>query len=438
MSDSFFCKGIVLCFNCVPESVDVNIKYFWEELAVALREKNFFLIVASTAELNSNIFKTIQIPFNLIDFHQRYGASVVGDVDVEINEKIIDLFKLYYNCDDDVAKKSIYLADLFYSELLFAISPSAVIGWQSTNIINFFVRKHSIARGIPYWSGERGLLKNTLMFDLGDNHSSSESMRSFTIQKIFENYSYNENRFNEIKEKYISNNPSGKYSSASLLSDEDFRYKYNIPLDAKVIVLFLHAEPEITASFEGSQFLKIHGIPPQTLAERIRLIERFCHENGIYLIVQDHPLNKYQPKKIEILESQYIFLVEENIHTLLRAGNCYIHTLSTVQYESVLYGKTIGLLAKSMLYMKQGAYHYEDYSEVSGFMTDLLSENEWDTRLPNLKKRICFLHDYFLIKIDDDNRHQEAERVSEKISFYENPIDDSVINNIAVFLQKWE
>lgn len=435
MSTESICKGIVLCFNFIPESIEVNIKYFWEDLAVSLEQKGFFLIVATTAELNSDKFKTIKIPYNLIDFNTRYKIADVERVDID--KRIVDSFKKLYRCDERTAENSLALADMFYDELLSAISPSAVMGWQSTNISTYLVRKHAVSRGIPYWSGERGLLKNTLMFDLGDNYFSSELIRSFTINKLYEDYRFTDERYTALKKQYISDNPSGKYVSKELLSRDDFRIKHNIPLDAKVVVFFLHAELGITASYEQSQFLTIHGMPRSILVEKIRAVTQYCEENQVYFVFQDHPLNKFQPGWITIKKSPYVIQVEENIHSLLRAGDCYLHTLSTILFESVFYEKPIGLLAKNALHMKQGAYHYEDYAEVSAFMAALLSADDWHQRLENLKKRICFLYEYFLIKIDDDHRRAEAERVSEQLAFYENPVDDTVIDNINLFLQRW-
>ena len=435
MSEEYISKGIALCVNCVPESIDVNIKYFWEELALSLRDKGFFLLVVTTAELNSSVFQTIKVPYNIIDFNGSYDNYYKNNDTVE--GYIVSEIMRRYRCDEHVAKKSLQIGSHFYKELVAAISPAVVIGWQSTDINTFLLRKCTSDYGIPFWSGERGLLKNTLMFDLGDNYSSSEVMRSFTIDKLYRSYQFTEELISELQEKYILTNPSGKYDSANLIDNNTFRTQQGIPYNALVIVLFFHAEPGIASSYKDSRFLEINGADRGELLKKITSIINYCEANGIYLIVQDHPLNKFHPEPIVVQQSHYIRQVEENIHTLLRTADCSLHTLSTIQYDSIFYEKRMGLLSKSMLSMKNGAYQYDDYFSVEEFMSNLLSESNWPSRLNNLKKKLCFIYEYFLIKNDDKNRKAEAERVSELLAFYESPVNNDAIDKINDFLQRW-
>lgn len=431
-------NGVVLAFNCVAPEVDPNILPFWEQLSLELAKNNFFLIVASTVALKSDIVATIYYPYNLIDFHDKYfGIMPEGDSIFHQRADVIETFQKYYRCSKLTANHALKLAETFFYDLIKAVSPCAIVGWQSADITTAIVRQYAHILEIPFWCAERGLLKDTLMFDLSDNYRTSELNRSLALQRFFQQYSWSQEQYLELQRRYTQCSPQGKYSANALMTREALRDKYSIPEQAKVVVLFMHGTPGHFSASPHSQFSSIHELDPEFLKLSLKEICQYCEQHGIYLLFQDHPLNKYQPERISVEPGHYVRVVQENIHSLLRAGDHFLFTISTIQYEAVFYEKSIGLLSRSLISEDNQALCLFDYQNIDDFMTELLTGNTWPARQENLRRKICFIYDNLLIKVDEANRATEAGRVARTLSLFKKPATTTTMDNIKSFIEHW-
>lgn len=115
------------------------------------------LIVATTTELPNMSFFTIPIHYHIADLHHQNTNNIdVRTSNFIATEDILSSLSTQYQCSLSVSHEIANCGIAFYSELITAINPATIIGWQSNDITNWIVRNIALQRGIPFWSMERG------------------------------------------------------------------------------------------------------------------------------------------------------------------------------------------------------------------------------------------------------------------------------------------
>lgn len=272
--DKIFSKGLVLAFNAVPMEVDLSIFRFWESLSSQLQNQNMHLIVAGTTSLPAETFFTIPVHYHITDLYLE-KRDILKSVhpDFIVPDEIISSLATQYNVDLLTSSKIANLAVVFYSELINAIKPAVILGWQSNDITTYIVRNIAMQKGLPYWSVERGLLKSTLMIDTGDNYAQSELLTSLTLEKLYDNYLPDPCVWEALKAKVLHpDNLTGKYLSATYKDAQAFRSEYNIPVESKVVAIFNHGPLGLAVKHENSQYRINNRLDEQTLIDEIHNI----------------------------------------------------------------------------------------------------------------------------------------------------------------------
>jgi hypothetical protein len=430
-------EGVVVCFHTVPQEVSPEIVFFWEEVSKLLARQRILLVVATSTELQCDNIAVINMPYNITEFRRPHSLEEDVVDSLSKDQSLLEALKEFYLCDDFTAIQSINAYSEFYDDLIDTLSPSVIVGWQSSDLSSFFLRKIANLKNIPLWNCERGLLKGTLMLDLGDNYTASELVRSVTINSLYKNYMCNESLYEELRIFYSSSTSSGKYESRPFMERDLFREKYNIPHGSKVLSIFMHGMFGFNTKLSGSVFDDLNNSSFDQIQGRINKIVTCCVAQKVYVLFQDHPLNQFHKEKIKLPFSEYIIRTSENIHSLLRASDCFVFSASTIQYEAVFYEKPIGLISSSILQVQNSPYDYETFESAEAFLHCLFANDKWGEHLTVLKKRICFIYEHFLIKLDENNRVSEADRIAGIFSCHKTPVSHSFFDKVDWFLKKW-
>ena len=142
--DDFFSNGLVLAFNYIPVEVDDSVFLFWETLSLELQKKQMHLIVATTTELPDASFFTIPIHYHIADlYHQDANNIVLQNSNFIATEDILSSLSTQYHCSLSISHEIANCGIAFYSELITAIKPATIIGWQSNDIINWILGNDS-------------------------------------------------------------------------------------------------------------------------------------------------------------------------------------------------------------------------------------------------------------------------------------------------------
>ncbi|MGE8517311.1 MAG: polysaccharide pyruvyl transferase family protein [Alcaligenes nematophilus] len=427
-------NGIVLAINYVPTKIEPAITAFWEKLSEELAQSGRLLLVASTAELDSEQLNIIQIPFNFVDFHRHSGcAPHTGKPD----QSLTTLIENWYACTSKTAEQAVLNGTAFYSELLDTLEPMTVITWQSAHPTSKVLKTLCQTKDIPCLSAERGGLRDSLMFDMGLNNYVSEANTSLIADKAWSSYQWDSSRYQELKNKFFYTPRKSRYQSNPFLEPAHVKRKYAIDEQATIVAWVSHGEPCFQTQNTDSALADLHAIPGPILQEKINEIAAYCIDNGLYLLIQEHPFNKDQAQPLRYPTHERVIVVQEDIASVLGVADHYLFTTASAQYDAIFYQKSYGMLSKSLLHHKQGAFFIQDYPSTASFMHDVLHAPDWDIRLKNMEKRLMFLYDYLFLDISSPEAIAiSAQRLFQLLDRFERHIPADLGERITFFLEK--
>lgn len=427
-------SGIVLAINFIPTKIEPAITAFWEKLSEGLAQSGKVLLVATTAELDSEYLNVIQIPYSFIDFHRDSGcAHHTGQPD----QSLTTLIENWYACTPKMARQAVLNGTEFYGELLDTLKPMTVITWQSAHPTSKVLKTLCLTKDIPCLSAERGGLRDSVMFDMGLNNYVSEANISLIADKAWSSYQWNSSHYQELKHKFFYAPSKSRYQSNPFLEPADFKRKYAIDDQATIFAWVSHGEPCFQAQNTDSALAELHAIQGPILQAKINEIAAYCIDNGLYLLIQEHPFNKDQAQALHYPTHERVIVVQEDIASVLSVADHYLFTTASAQYDAIFYQKSYGMLSKSLLHHEHGAFFIQDYPSTASFMRDVLHAPDWDTRLRNLEKRLMFLHDHLFLDISTAEAiAASAQRLLQILNRFERPIPADLGERITFFLEK--
>lgn len=427
-------NGVVLAMHCVPESADPRVERFWSLLDRRLREHGYLLILLSTTPVNNDELQVIDIPFQLTQFSQKF--RVQPSMGIEVSEQAIHEVVTWYGCSYQQANDSLRVAHAFIRDLLDTLRPSAVLGWQSLNPVTKVLRERSRSAELPYWSSERGWIRNTLMFDLGGPHLLSELDTSLASSRQLERYRPSENLLNALKNRTLQSHTLGRYEAAPRLDRVRMRSKLGIPEDHKVVVLFTHGEPGMN-SHSTASIREFHDLSPDRLQAWVDVLSLNLQARGIWLLVQEHPFNVGSDRCIRLPEGPQILTVKENVSSLIDAADAFLFTLATLQFDLVFQDKPLGLLCRSALYHKGDPPYMGDYDSAEEFIDALFDEGSWVSRRERLQARMAFIYENLLLDIEPAVVDESASEWATHLARLRRPVDSLLGERVEQFLGVW-
>lgn len=427
-------SGLVLAAHCVPASVDPAVEAFWVRLAAELAQRGQTLVLLSTAAIASAGLNVIEIPFDLTAFPSRYRR--LPSAGEAVSERDVLNAVSWYGCDHDTARDSLRLAQEFLADLLETLRPSAVLGWQSLHPVTRVLRDRARAADVPFWSAERGWVRNTLMFDQGDAHALSEANTSLMVARLRERWRPRPDTLQALERRARQAADLGRYRGAERVCRAELRARLGIGADARVVAVFTHGEPGLHA-MSASALREYHDTSAELLQARLDAVTDALLARGIWVLVQEHPFNVASGRTMRLRASPQVRAVTENVSSLLDAADHYLFTLATLQFDAVFLDKSFGLLARSALYRAGLPPFIGDYETADAFVDAVLDEGAWSARRQRLCEDVAFLYESLLIDIEPEAMPAGAAAWADHLARFERPIDAGLHDRVERFLQKW-
>lgn len=427
-------NGVVLAMHCVPAAVDPSIEMFWEQCSAELAKRGYCLVLVSTTPVSNSSLNAIDIPYLLTDFPQRYCLRPSAGLAVEERD-VMDVAS-WYQCPYETAQDALRVAREFWSQLLDTLRPAAVLGWQSLNPATRLLR--TLARGadIPFWSAERGWVKNTLMLDTGENNYLSEMRTSLALDRLRERCPAQESTLQRLGERARHATDLGRYSGPHRLSREAMRAKYGIPNDASVLAFFNHGEPGLNALYQSGQQDQ-HGLSAPLLQARFDVLCHVAQARGHWMLVQEHPFNEKSGRTLRLPAMANVIPVSENVGSVVDAADHLLFSLATLQFEAAFLDKPFGLLSRSALYRAGAPPFVGDFDTMEAFLDAVMDRSAWPERQLRLQREIGFLYENHLIDIEIDQLQTSALRVSEHLAQFHRPVDAGFHERVERFVDLW-
>ena len=426
-------KGLVLMFHCVPYSEAPEIEEFWGILRQQLNNAEMELFLVSTALISDQNLSHIQVPFMIEEYSP--APDDLLSRQAFPSHYLIDGLCHWYNMSRQTAAQSLNNVWSFYASLIEASQPALVVSWQSMHPVSRILREICLWRGIPWWSCERGWVRETLMLDVGENNFLTELRTSLALSRIFDSYQPNP----KILEQYITKTKGLKSIerySTNICSGEkgNLRNKWGIPAGRKVFAFFTHGEPHV-GTIPGLYGLqRQHELSPGQLIEKVNELSFFLAERGDFLVVKEHPFNIRFNNTLKIDKRANVVLVDEPAGEILEIADHLLFTLSTLQFEAALLGKSFGLLCRGLLSGAGEAPLISEFESVSDFVEQIENENIWNHRRAAIQKRISYMLEHFLLDLDHAHREASARTLASHLVQFRGLEQDLALPKLIAWL----
>lgn len=425
-------RGLVLAVNCTPPEADPAVPAFWSALSAELAASGWQLVVASTVALEDPALQVIQIPYLLTEFQPPREAS--GPPPLPSAATVAEVQR-WYGCTADEAVAGLANAGEFFADLLDTLRPAAVLGWQSANPVTRVLRRCARDADLPFWSGERGWVRNTLMFDLGDNNALGEAQLGLAAATLRERLAPSPATLALLSRRARDAADLGRYAAAERVDGAALRERLGIPADARVVAFFGHGEPSF--ALHGGAAGALHELSEGQLKQRLDAVTDELLARGCWLLVQEHPFNRDNGRTLRLKESPRVIALAENVSSVLDAADASLFTLATLQFDAAFLDKPLGLLSRSALYRAGEPPMFGDYADAGAFLDAALDAQAWPRRAERLRRDIGFLYENFLLDIEPAQRRDSAARWARHLTQRARPVDDGMDARIGAFLQKW-
>lgn len=433
--DDRLANGLVLAMHCVPSSVDPSVEAFWSALSKALKERGHALLLLSTATVIDADLYVLNMPFEMTAFARTYARKAYSEASV--SEQAVDETMAWYNCDRAEAVENLCLAEAFLRDVLDELRPMAVLGWQGLNPLTRLLRQLCTITSLPFWSAERGWVRNTLMFDLGGAHLLSEVGASLALSRQKKRYMPSSEVLDQLQKRATGSDQLARYAQKARISRSEMRVKLCIPQDAPVAVLFTHGEPAMNAMAD-SLVRQIHDISTEKLQLRADAVTEELEARGFYVLVQEHPFNAPAGRTLRLRQSLRVIGVQENVSSLIDAADCCLFTLSTLQFDAIFFDKPVGLLSRSALCVDHDPPFIGDYPTVQSFVDALMNLSDWPMRWQRLRSHIAYIYENFLIDLEESRRADGVREWAEHLIKFQRPVDSNFGVRLGIFLKRWK
>lgn len=426
--------GLVLAMHCVPAGSDPRVEAFWSALSNELAQRGRVLMLLSTTPVSDPSLHVVEMPFELTGFVRHFAAVPSGGV--AVSEQAIDDAAGWYGCDHDEAQDNLRLAHAFMRDLLQTLRPAAVLGWQPLNPLTRVLRTCALDAELPYWCGERGWVRNTLMFDLGGAHLLGELDTSLSGARARARYQPSAEVLQTLAQRAGQATSLGRYSAAERLGRAALRAQLGIPDEAPVAVLFTHGEPGMN-SMATAAVRELHDLSTPLLQQRFDAVSQALLARGFQVLVQEHPFNAAAGRCLTLPADPRVQAVRENVSSLLDAADVCLFTLATLQFDAVFLGKPLGLLSRSALHRDGVPPFMGDFESADAFLDALLDAPAWPARFERLRADVAFLFEQLLIDIEPAAVSAGASEWAAHLARLCRPVDSELPARIERFLQIW-
>ena len=429
-------QGLVLAMNCTPEDADPSVAAFWGSLHEQLGAQGMQLVIASTTPLSNPALQVLEIPFELPAFADRFPLPAGHELDAPPPALVDDLVR-WYGCPAEQAAAGWHQAQAFFDALLQTLRPSAVLGWQSANPVTRVLRQCARAADLPFWAGERGWLRNTLMFDTLENNALGEANLSLGLARLRAAYTPAPATLQRLQARAQAAADLGRYPGDPRITGAALRERLGIPAGDTVVAVFSHGEPGIGA-WQGGPMAQLHDMPAGQLQARLDAVSDALLARGVWLLVQEHPFNRARCTTLALRDSPRVISVAENVSSVVNAADFCLFTQATLQFDVACLGdKPFGLLARSPLYRAGTPPLYGEHRSAAEFLDSVMDRAAWPARQAQLQHDIAFLYETLMLDVAPDALASSAACWAEHLRPLVRPLDDGFDERVGEFLARW-
>ncbi len=428
-------QGLVLAVNCTPEEADPAVATFWGQLHEQLGAQGMQLVIASTTPLSNPALQVLEIPFELHSFAERFPLAD-GQAPA-VPPALVDDLVRWYGCTAEQAAAGWHQAQAFFDDLLQTLRPSAVLGWQSVNPVTRVLRQSARAADVPFWAGERGWLRHTLMFDTLENNALGETNLSFSLAQLRARWAPSPATLQHLQARARAATDLARYPGDPPITGAALRQRLGIPAGDTVVAFFGHGEPSF-GMWQSGPMAQMHDMPAGQLQARLDAVSDALLARGAWLLVQEHPFNRARCNTLALRDSPRVISVAENVGSVVDAADACLFTQATLQFDVACLGhKPFGLLARSPLYRAGTPPLYGDFPSAQAFLDSVMDHAAWPARRAQLQTDIAFLYDTLLLDIAPDAVAPSAERWARHLGQLLRPLDDGFDERVGRFLARW-
>ena len=427
-------RGLVLAMNCTPADADPAVPAFWREMNTQLAAQGMQLVIVSTTPMEGSELQVLDIPYELTGFQDRFPVPPRNAHDVPAS--LVQDLARWYDCEPERAAQGWNQARSFFEDLLQTLRPSAVLGWQSVNPVTRVLRQCAREADVPFWSGERGWLRNTLMFDTLENNALGEANLSLGLATLRDRCSPAVDTLQRLAKRASSASDLGRYPGDTRISGQALRARLGIPDTDTVVAFFSHGEPGFGA-WQAGPMAQLHDMPDATLQARLDAVSDELLARGCWLLVQEHPFNRANGRTLRLRESSRVISVAESVSSVVDAADFCLFTQATLQFDIAFLDKPFGLLARSALYRAGTPPLYGDHAGAAAFLDSLMDVQAWPARSAQLRRDIAFLYETQLLDVEAGSLELSAERWAAHLGQLVRPVDGGFDERVGRFLAKW-
>jgi hypothetical protein len=390
-------RGLVLAFHCVPQNIAPEVEAYWAALREALRVQGQDLLLITTAVVKNDSLPHLRLPFEL----DRYT------LDKKISSgrhehPLIESLQSWYGFSRDKSQLVYLNVKRFYEQLLDAIEPAAVLSWQSIHPTSQIVREACLTRGLPWWSCERGWVRETLMVDSGHNNFMTETTSSLGLHRAYEQYKTNLALIEKYKQKTRALQTIERYPKRSKDAEKSIRQGLQLAAGQKIYALMTHGEPHVGAIPGLYGLQRQHALEPGQLQTAIEKVATYLANRGDYLVVKEHPFNLKYQRTLRTEGLPNTVTTQSSIDELDAMVDGYLFTLSTLQFETALKGKPFGLLSRGPLSGPSQAPCLHDFDAIDNFFQEIETPKSWQMRSAEIDRKISFYLENFLLDLCEE------------------------------------
>lgn len=427
--------GIVLAMHCVTSDADPQVENFWSKLSAELADRDFSLILLSTAPVMDPALQVINIPHDPTTFAQRFAFDPVANSIVH-DDDIADT-AAWYRCTEDTAMRNLRVAHAFINDLLETLRPAAILGWQDQILMTRILREHARRRGIPYWGGERGPVRNTLLFDLAGPQVLGQLYADLSSSRQRHNYDPSPELMASLRQRTTEAVNLDRYPASPRIEPPALRRKLDIPDGQRIAVLFMHCcEPGLTTAHASAQPAMLDAVP-SVLQQRLDALAPALLQRGYWLLVQEHPLTIAANRCMRLPMSPMVLSVRENISSLLDAADLSLYTFASLQFDAIFLDKPLGLLARSALYSDGVPPFMGDYESADEFLDAVLDQEAWPERFKTARSHIAYLYEHLLLDIESAAVAISAKEWANHLAQFKRPVGSEFPERVERFLADW-
>lgn len=428
-------QGLVLAVNCTPEDADPAVAAFWGQLHEHLGAQGQQLVIASTTPLSNPALQVLEIPFELPAFAERFPLAA-GQA-TAVPPALLDDLVRWYGCPAEQAAAGWQQAQAFFDDLLQTLRPSAVLGWQSVNPVTRVLRQAARAADVPFWAGERGWLRNTLMFDTLENNALGEANLSLGLARLRASSTPSAATLQRLQARAQAVTDLARYPGEPPVTGAALRQRLGIPAGDTVVAFFGHGEPSF-GTWQSGPMAQLHGVPAGQLQARLDAVSDALLARGAWLLVQEHPFNRARCNTLQLGDSPRVVSVAENVGSVVDAADACLFTQATLQFDVACLGhKPFGLLARSPLYRAGTPPLFGDHPSADAFLDSVMDPTAWPARRVQLQADIAFLYDTLLLDIAPDAVAPSAAHWARHLGQLLRPLDAGFDERVGRFLARW-